>query len=98
MPPRAEIWIRLKGAYRKIQGLAVLPDGRRAEVDPVVRVLYVKGAKLEVLEQSMVGGADRKYLFNAWSAEPDGWLVIVTGLSPQAPPVDLRIVAVEAAP
>lgn len=92
--PGGEIWIRLAGLHTAIDGVATVADGIPLPADPVVRVLYLKGAKLEVLTQSAIRAPERKFAFRAWSAEPDGWLVILTEPNQSTPPVAVGIKSV----
>ncbi len=96
--PGGEIWIRLAGFYTEITGVASVAEAVRLPADPVVRVLYRKGAKLDVQAQSALRDPDRSFNFHAWSAEADGWLVIMTEPNLSTPPVAIRLTSAKAAP
>jgi hypothetical protein len=92
-----ELWIRLAGAYAEITGRATIPADAAIKAEPVVRIFYAKGAKLDILTQGVVGAGTRRFDFRGWSAEPGGWLVIAVDPGPHAAPVAIRLLAVKPA-
>lgn len=95
--PGGEIWIRLTGMFSEIRGVATTAGRTPGSVDPVLRVLFFKGAKLEVLAQSAIREPERDFAFRGWSAERDGWLVITLEPYPTSPAVYLRLTAMKQA-
>jgi len=93
LSPGGEIWIRLSGLYKEIAGIASVPTGPALLADPVVRVLFYKGSRLDVLTQSAIRDPDRQFEFNAWSPEPDGWLVIMLEPNTSVPPVRIKLLS-----
>jgi hypothetical protein len=91
LPAGGEIWIRLAGNVADVRGTAVVAAGADLQFPPVVRVFFAKGAKLEVLSQAALSPGQRQFDFNAWSAEPEGWIVIMADPSKGAPPVTVRL-------
>lgn len=87
----------LSGAYREIAGAATVADDVSILAEPVVRVFYVKGARLDVPTQAVVGPARRRFDFKAWSPEPAGRLVMLVDPGKSAPPVTLKLTSVKAA-
>ncbi|HKB58145.1 MAG TPA: hypothetical protein VKC51_11205, partial [Lacunisphaera sp.] len=73
--PGGEIWIKLAGIFVGINGVASVAEGVGMPVDPVMHVLYCKGAKLDVVAESAIRDPGRRFEFKARSAERDGWLV-----------------------
>lgn len=93
--PGGEVWIKLGDALVEIQGEATVAAGAALPADPVVRVLYYKGAKLDVQSQSAIRDPGRRFAFNAWSAERNGWLVIMVEPNASVPPVAVRLLTVK---
>ncbi|AOS44958.1 hypothetical protein Verru16b_02027 [Lacunisphaera limnophila] len=95
--PGGEIWIRLAGLYQEISGVATVVDRPAGAVDPVLRVVYFKGPKLDVLVQSAIRAPADNLPFKAWSAERDGWLVLMLEPYRTSPAVRIRLTGVRAA-
>lgn len=91
--PGGEVWIRLGDALVEIQGEATVASDAALPADPVVRVLYYKGAKLDVQSQSAIREPSRRFDFNAWSAERNGWLVIMLEPNASVPPVSIKLLS-----
>jgi hypothetical protein len=89
--PGGEIWIRLEGMFSEISGIATVTGRKPGRVDPVVRVLFFKGAKLDLQAQSAIREPAQDFAFKGWSAERDGWLVIMLEPYPTSPSVYLRL-------
>lgn len=99
LSPGGELWLRVAGIVKEMTGhveLAV-PAPWTGEL-PVLRSMWFAGCRLEVYVDEAVRREDGRMEFITWCAEPGGWLVI--GLEPtaKAPPVRVRVHAVEAAP
>ena len=99
LSPGGELWLRVKGIVTKMTGhveLAV-PGPWTGDL-PVLRSMWYAGCRLEVFTDDVVRREDGRMEFVTWCAEPDGWLVI--GLEPaaKAPPVKVRVHAVQTAP
>lgn len=95
LPPGGELWIKLSGHYRAIRGTAAIRAEATAGAKPIVRVMYVKGPKLEVMDQLVIDSPEREFSFRGWSAESDGWLAVLVDPSDTAPPVSIRLSAAE---
>lgn len=93
--PGGEVWIRLGDSLVEIEGSATVADGVALSADPVVRVLYYKGAKLDVQSQSAIRAPGRRFDFKAWSAERGGWLVIMLEPNASVPPVTVKLLTVK---
>jgi hypothetical protein len=90
-----EIWIRLTGLFAEIAGVASVRDGVALPAQPVVSVIFYKGARIDVLSQAALRESNRRFAFKAWSAEADGWLVILSH-NQSVPPVSVRILSARA--
>lgn len=88
VPPGGEIWIRLDGFFAEILGEVEPAFPHSHPVDPVVRVLYCKGGRLEPLAQLPVR---RPEGFRAWSPEEGGWLGILVDNRRELPPLRLKL-------
>lgn len=97
MLPGGEIWIKLAGIFVGINGVASVAEGVGMPVDPVMHVLYCKGAKLDVVAESAIRDPGRRFEFKARSAERDGWLVFRIDAQDGVPPVLVRIDSVKVA-
>jgi hypothetical protein len=95
--PGGEVWIRLTGGFTEINGVVTVAAADPMPVQPLIRVLYYKGARLDVLTQGPVRAEDRRFEFKAWSTEPGGWLVILTEPGQAFSPVSVRINSVKPA-
>lgn len=88
LAPGGEIWLRAKGGLT-LQ-FTVRPDGSlRPPALPVVRVLYYKGGRLEVLTQDAIRSMDPVRL-RAWCAEGDGWIGVLLDRSDAVPALRVR--------
>jgi hypothetical protein len=72
LPPGAELWFKpdrplsaLSGEYRRAPS--------SASGSPMLRLVWCKGARLEILTQERLPSPDGRRSFRGWSAEPDGW-------------------------
>lgn len=83
LAPGGEIWLRAKGGL--MLEFTVRPDGPlHPPALPVVRVLYYKGGRLEILAQDAIRSADAVQ-FRAWCAEGDGWIGLLLDRSDAVP-------------
>jgi hypothetical protein len=89
LPPGGEVWIKLTGFFAAIEGTAEIVGRNDSAIDPVVRVIFYKGGRLEMLAQVPVRGGAAA--FRAWSPEADGWLGILVDNKRVLPPVALKI-------
>ncbi len=93
--PGGEVWIRLGDYLADFRGVATVAKEADLPANPVVRVFYYKGGKLEMQAQSVVQDPERRFEFNAWSAENYGWLVITLDPVASVPPVSVKLLAVK---
>jgi ABC-type polysaccharide/polyol phosphate export permease len=96
LSPGGEIWFQVERLVSKFTGTAVsvTPSGRNRVIG--TRAFWYKGGRLEVYKLPALGNeADGTRLFQAWSAEPGGWLVIATDPHPDLATVQVRILEVE---
>ncbi len=99
LSPGGELWMRATGIVKEMTGhmeLAV-PGPWTGEL-PTLRSMWFAGCRLEVYTDAMLRREDGKKEFVAWCAEPGGWIVL--GLEPaaKAPPVKVRVHAVQSVP
>jgi len=73
LPPGGEIWIKLSGLYSSLEVSFARTTGLREPADPVLRMVYYKGGRVEVLHNLAVP-IDAPAKASAWSPETDGWL------------------------
>lgn len=90
LPPGGQVWIRLTDFFAEIQGTATANTANATPIDPVVRVVYYKGGRLDIQGQFPVRSQD-PVSFKAWSPESDGWLGILTEPTLQVPSVTIKI-------
>ena len=58
---------------------------------PVVRLVWCKGARIELLAQNNIRPQDRQLELRAWSAEPEGWFGVLVDPIPGTPPALVSI-------
>lgn len=97
LSPGGEIGIRLSGLLTEIAGIATVAEDIPMPVDPVVRVFYYKGPKLDGIVNAAIRAANRQLEFKAWLAERDGWLVVTLDRDSSTPAVVIRFTAVKSA-
>jgi hypothetical protein len=99
LDPGGELWVRTGDAVSELAGKAAVdasqPIGSRP---PVLRCLSLKGARIEICQQSAFSEAAREAGFRAWTPEPGGWIVFLADPNPGAPAISLRITAIKATP
>lgn len=93
--PGGEVWIRLGDYLADVRGVATVAKDADLPANPVVRVFYYKGGKLEMQAQSVVQDPERHFEFDAWSAERNGWLVITLDPTASIPPVSVKLLTVK---
>lgn len=89
LSPGGEVWLRLRGGFPAITLTAQAAGPLNPAAQPVLRVFYYKGGRLEVLSQEAVHSAEPINL-RAWSAEADGWIGVLLDPSEVVPSLRLR--------
>ncbi len=92
LTPGGEIWLRVKGGLAL--DFAVRSAGPlQPPALPVVRVLYYKGGRLDVLTQDAIRAED-PVQFHAWSAEGGGWIGLLLDPSGSVPALRVKVINV----
>ncbi len=90
--PGGEIWLRVQGGLSL--DFALRLAGRlQPPALPVVRVLYYKGGRLDVLTQDAIR-AENPVQFHAWSAEGGGWIGLLLDPSGSVPALRVKVINV----
>jgi hypothetical protein len=88
-----EAWVHTDGMSGEIRGH--LRAGEGAGRPTLVRIVWYKGGRLQMLEQLWVS-REQPADFHAWTAEPGGWIGVV--VAPGAGPVIARVTGSTLAP
>ncbi len=93
MPPNSEIWVRTEGLVGEMKGKLTLAN--RGTGSPMVRVVWYKGGRLQMMQQGPVP-KNEPFYFHVWCAEPGGWIaLLVDPGGPDTDAVQLEITAAE---
>ena len=95
LPPWGELWLRTPVMAGVINGR--LEATGSATRPTMVRVLWYKGGRLQILQQLWVA-RDQPVDFHAWTAEPGGWIGLVVERGAGASPVVARVTDTTLAP
>ena len=99
LDPGGELWVRVRGMVSEFSGRASVDPSLPVEPrPPVLRCLWLKGARLEICQQSVFSTAGREIGFRAWTPEPGGWMIFMADPTSSAPAISLRITAVTGTP
>jgi hypothetical protein len=69
-----EVWLHTEGMLGEMRGHLTCPDP--AGTRPMVRVVWYKGGRLQIMQQAPVP-ADGPFEFHVWCGEPGGWIGIL---------------------
>jgi hypothetical protein len=97
LPPGGELWLRANHPVAELLGRVRIADNQPTEMMPVVRLVWCKGGRIEILNQGGVRSSDRQLELRAWSAEPDGWMGVLIDPKPGTPPALVYIDSVRRA-
>jgi len=86
-----ELWLKPNRPINELTGTASLTATNPASGSPLVRVVWYRGGRLEILHQKRFDSSDGKIHFNAWPAEDDGWFGILIDGSSSPHPVQIKI-------
>jgi hypothetical protein len=90
-----EVWLHTDGMLGELRGQLTCPDP--AGVRPMVRVVWYKGGRLQIMQQGAIpaGGA---FDFHVWCAEPGGWFGILLDPGDGVAPALVRVTGANVAP
>jgi len=84
--PGAELWIKPDRALHSLDGTLVRADDSAPGL-PVLRFIWYKGVRMEMLRQEGLSSPDATINFHGWSPEPDGWFGIMIDQGTSAPAI-----------
>ena len=90
-----ELWLHTDNMAGEIRGQLSRPD--TAGHPPVVRVVWYKGGRLQLMQQGTVE-AGQPFAFHVWTAEPGGWIGILLDQAPVAASAQVRVTSTTLAP
>jgi hypothetical protein len=91
-----ELWLNPKHPVEKIVGRASLTASKEASADPVVRVLWYRGGRMEICQQDGIHAPDGILPFTAWPAEEGGWFGVLIDRGHSPHPVRIEIESISA--
>lgn len=95
LSPGGEIWLKTGSALTRINGTSTGPVASPRGVGAVVSGLWYKGGRVHLYDPPTHDEiANGHSTFQAWNAEPGGWLVIAADDNPSRTPVVVRITSV----
>lgn len=92
-----EFWLRANGRLSELSGEVFMAENAHGSSLPIIRVVWYKGGRLEVIQQETLASPTAKFHFRAWSAEPDGWFGIMADPVAGMIPATVRILKAEPA-
>ena len=94
--PGGEIWLKIQGNVSKFIGTALIEQDTPLSPMLVVEGYWYKAGRLQNYHPPMpkINGGQQTY-FQAWSAEPGGWLVIAAAPSKEQSMARIKILEVE---
>lgn len=92
--PGGELWFHTPNMTGTIEGRITKGTGNTAS--PMVRIVWYKGGRLQLVQSGVVPDHDA-YSFRVWTAEPGGWIGILTDKG-DAAPVGVDLTAVNMQP
>ena len=94
LQPGGEIWLKVRSIVSHFAGEVNVPAG--SDINPaMVRGLWYKAGRVQDYQPpSPPDKQARTQTFQAWCAEPGGWLVIAADPAPGWGPVVVRVTAV----
>lgn len=91
LPAGGELWLRADRPLAEWLATVSVAAGQDTGRLPVVRLLWAKGGRLEILTQTDVRASDHRLELRAWSAEPEGWIGVLIDPNPGTPPAIVHI-------
>jgi len=89
LPPGAELWFKSDPMLPELLGeLRRAPSG--APDNPVLRLVWRRGARIDLLVQEPLRDANGTLKFRGWNAEADGWFGLLADPGPNAAPALIR--------
>ncbi len=88
LPPGGEFWVHTPDATGVLRGEITCPDGSGPA--PAVRVFWYKGGRVQILQQGWLSH-ERPFEFQAWTAEPGGWIGVSVEPTEGATPAVIRV-------
>lgn len=85
--PGGEIWMHTEGMVGELQARVTCLEGGMA---PVVRIVWYKGGRLQIIQQEWVRH-DAPVDLRVWTAEPGGWIGILADSGAGFIPVNVRV-------
>lgn len=85
LPAGGELWLHAEHPLAEFLASVSLPPNSSSDRLPIVRLVWYKGGRIEILSQSSVRTSDHRLELRAWSAEPDGWIGILIDPTPNTP-------------
>ncbi len=94
LPAAGELWLHTPGMSGELRGRITAPT---AGARPLVRVVWCKGGRLQIMQQGHVpeNGA---FDFHVWTAEPGGWIGVVVDPGQDTAPAVVRLLSASFAP
>lgn len=96
--PGGELWLYNRAGLSELSGEIFSAPDSTGSATPVVRIVWYKAGRLQVLQQEGLSDPKGKVHFRAWSAEPEGWFGILSDPVSGGAPVTVRILKAETAP
>jgi hypothetical protein len=89
LPAGAELWFKTEPMLPELRGeLRRAPSG--APGNPVLRLVWRKGARIDLLVQEPLRDAAGALNFRGWNAETDGWFGLLVDPGPDTAPALIR--------
>ena len=92
-----ELWLYSHAALTELSGEISLAPGSSNSTTAVIRIVWYKSGRLQVMQQEGLSDPTGKVHFRLWSAEPDSWFGILTD-SNGGSSIDVQILKAELAP
>ncbi len=86
-----EIWFKPASPVQEFVGKATLIASDLDTGHPIVRVVWYRGGRLEVMHQDSFKSPDGVMSFRAWPPEDDGWFGILVDGNPAGDPLRIEI-------
>lgn len=90
LPPGGEAWVRLRAIYQHIGVTAAGTSDAPTFINPVLRVVFYKGGRLETMSNTVLVGTT-PVSTHAWAPEAGGWIGLLNTADRSAAPITVRI-------